>query len=92
LSGPLADERGPAGAQFLRDAAGYFASEGVTIERVMTDNARNYTTSAVFEEALVDLGISHKRTRVRRAQTNGKTERFNRILLEEFAYKSLHLY
>lgn len=85
----LADEKGPACAQFLRDAAGYFASEGITIERVMTDNARNYTTSAVFKEALADLGISHKRTRVRRPQTNGKAERFNRTLLEEFAYKSL---
>ena len=85
----LADEKGPACAQFLRDAAAYFASEGVTIERVMTDNARNYTTSTVFKNVLADLGISHKRTRIRQPQTNGKAERFNRTLLEEFAYKSL---
>ena len=85
----LADEKGPTCAQFLRDAADYFASEGVTIERVMTDNARNYRTSAIFKKALDDLGISHKRTRSYRPQTNGKAERFNRTLLEEFAYKTL---
>jgi transposase InsO family protein len=85
----LADERGPACAQFLRDAAAYFASEGVTIERVMTDNARNYIQSTVFQNTLADLNISHKRTRPRRPQTNGKAERFNRTLLEEFAYKTL---
>jgi len=85
----LTDERAPTCAQFVRDAAAYFASEGVAIERVMTDNARNYTPSTVFKKALVDLGISHRRTRLYRPQTNGKAERFNRTLLEEFAYKTL---
>jgi transposase len=47
----LTDERAPTCAQFVRDAAAYFASEGVAIERVMTDNARNYTPSTVFKKA-----------------------------------------
>jgi transposase InsO family protein len=85
----LADEKAPTCAQFVRDAAAYFASEGVTVERVMTDNARNYTPSSVFKKALADMGISHRRTRLYRPQTNGKAERFNRTLLEEFAYKTL---
>ena len=55
----------------------------------MTDNARNYIPSKVFKKALVDLGIGHRRTRLYRPQTNGKAERFNRTLLEEFAYKTL---
>ena len=46
-----------------RDPTAYFASEGVTIERVMTDNARNYTPSKIFGCTLVELGITHKRTR-----------------------------
>jgi len=85
----LADEKAPTCAQFVRDATALFASEGVVIERVMTDNARNYTPSGIFKKALVDLGISHRRTRLYRPQTNGKAERFNRTLLEEFAYKTL---
>ncbi len=85
----LKDEKAPTCAQFVRDAVTFFAAEGITIERVMTDNARNYTPSIIFKNALVDLGISHKRTRLYRPQTNGKAERFNRTLLEEFAYKTL---
>lgn len=82
----FADERGPTCAAFLREAAAWFARQGVRIERVMTDNAKNYTRSRDFQAALVDLGARHKRTRAYRPQTNGKSERFNRTLLDEWAY------
>jgi transposase InsO family protein len=82
----FADERGPTCARFLRDAAAWFARQGVRIERVMTDNARNYVDSRDFQTALVDIGARHKRTRPRRPQTNGKSERFNRTMLDEWAY------
>ncbi|HEV8698791.1 MAG TPA: IS481 family transposase [Candidatus Limnocylindrales bacterium] len=82
----FADERGPTCARFLRDAAAWFARQGVRIERVMTDNARNYTLSHDFQAALVDVGARHKRTRFHPPQTNGKSERFNRTLLDEWAY------
>jgi transposase InsO family protein len=82
----FADERGSTSARFLRDAAAWFARQGVRIERVMTDNARNYVDSRDFQAALVDLGARHKRTRFRRPQTNGKSERYNRTLLDEWAY------
>ena len=59
------------------------------IERVMTDNAMNYRRSKDFRATLDELGIAHQRTRNYRPQTNGKAERFNRTLLEEFAYKDL---
>jgi len=85
----LADERAPTCAGFVRDAVAFFAAEGVTIERVMTDNARNYTPSKVFRAALEVLDIAHRRTRLYRPQTNGKAERFNRTILDEFAYKTL---
>ncbi len=52
----------------------------------MTDNAKNYTSSRDFQAALVDIGGRHKRTRFHRPQTNGKSERFNRTLLDEWAY------
>jgi transposase InsO family protein len=36
--------------------------------------------------ALTDLGARHKQARFRRPQTNRKSERFNRTLLDEWAY------
>jgi transposase InsO family protein len=87
----LPDEKGPTCAQFVADAAEFFASLGVVIERVMTDNAMNYRRSTVFKSKLDELGIAHRRTANYRPQTNGKAERFNRTLLEEFAYKDLFL-
>jgi len=80
------DERGATCAGFLREAAAFFARQGVRIERVMTDNARNYVDSRLFQTALADIGARHKRTRPFRPQTNGKSERFNRTLLDEWAY------
>jgi transposase InsO family protein len=83
------DEKGPTCASFVADAAAFFASHGVVVERVMTDNALNYRTAKVFKQTLEDLGIGHRFTRRYRPQTNGKAERLNRTILEEFAYKRL---
>ena len=84
--GPFGDERGTTCARFLLDAAAFFASHGVRIERVLTDNAKNYTRSHAFAAALSEIGARHKRTRPFRPQTNGKAERFNGTLLSEWAY------
>jgi transposase InsO family protein len=85
----LPDEKGPTCAGFVQAAADFFGRQGVRIERIMTDNAMNYRKSGAFRSALEDLDIAHKRTRIYRPQTNGKAERFNRTLLEEFAYREL---
>jgi transposase InsO family protein len=84
--GAFDDERGPTCARFLLDAAAFFASHGVRIEQVLTDNAKNYTLSQAFAGALGEIGARHKRTRPFRPQTNGKAERFNKTLLTEWAY------
>ena len=62
----------------------------MVIQRVLTDNAKAYAESVVFAETAAGLGIRLKRTRRYRPQTNGKVERFNRTLLEEWAYARLY--
>lgn len=69
----------------MRNAIAAFAAHGVKIQRVLTDNGSCYR-SRLFAQTLTEAGIRHKRTRPYRPQTNGKVERFNRILLEEWAY------
>lgn len=78
------DEKGETCAGFLERTKERFAELGVDVERVMTDNARNYTTARVFKRALGR--IRHLTTRPYRPQTNGKAERFNRTLVDEWAY------
>ena len=84
------DERGATCAGFLVRAAQHLGELGVRIERVMTDQARNYVISREFQGALQGLGATHKVTRPYRPQTNGKAERFNRTLLDEWAYAKLY--
>ena len=57
---------------------------------MLTDNAKAYAESLVFAETAAGLGIRRKRTRRYRPQTNGKVERFNKTLLEEWADARLY--
>jgi transposase InsO family protein len=83
-----ADETKQTAAAFWRRAEAFFAGLGITVKRVLTDNGACYRSLA-FAEALGP--IAHKRTRPYRPQTNGKVERFNRTLLEEWAYARVYL-
>ena len=83
----LPDEKGPTCAAFLADAAAFFASHGVAIREVMTDNALNYRRSRDFQATLRILDAKHVLTRPHSPWQNGKAERFNRTLQENWAYR-----
>lgn len=81
----LPDETAESAVEFLWFAVAWYASHGITIERVLTDNGACYK-SWKFRDACREFGIKHKRTRPYRPQTNGKAERFIRTALKEWAY------
>jgi transposase InsO family protein len=81
----LDDEQAETAAAFWVRAVLWFALRGVAVERVLTDNGSCYR-SRVWAAVCERTSVTHKRTRPYRPQTNGKVERFHRILLEEWAY------
>jgi transposase InsO family protein len=70
---------------FLKAAVAYYASLGVKVERVMTDNGSCYKSFA-FRRACKRLGLKHIRTKPYTPKTNGKAERFIQTSLREWAY------
>lgn len=83
----LSDEKGTTCAGFLARAAQFYASHGITIRRVMSDNAMNYTKSNDFRDVLTALGAKHILIRPHCPWQNGKVERFNRTMQEGWAYR-----
>src|SRR3954452_25015103 len=71
---------------FLERAHAWFAAQGIPIERVLTDNGNGYRSLA-WRDRCAELGIRHTRTRPYHPATNGKVERFNRTLVDEWAYR-----
>lgn len=83
----LPDIKGATCAGFWTRAQEFFADHGIRVQAVMTDNWTGYTSKA-FRAALEN--VDHVRTRPYRPQTNGKAERFNRTLTEEWAYARIY--
>lgn len=84
-----ADERSETAIGVLRRAVAWFADRGVSVERVLSDNGACYRSHA-WRDTCAQLGITHKRTRPYRPQTNGKIERFHRTLADGWAYARLY--
>jgi transposase InsO family protein len=82
----LPDETTGTCAGFLARAAAWFAAQGVTVRRVLTDNAMSYRKGRAWISACAELGIARRFIQPGRPWTNGKAERFNRTLQTEWAY------
>jgi len=81
----LGSERKHSATAFLKAALAYYASLGVKVERVMTDNGSCYKSFA-FRKTCKRLGLRHIRTKPYTPRTNGKAERFIQSSLREWAY------
>jgi transposase InsO family protein len=85
----LTDEKATTAVAFLGRAIEFFASYGITVERVITDNGSPYR-STIHAIACRALGIRHLRTRPYRPQTNGKAERLIQTMLGGWAYGAIY--
>jgi transposase InsO family protein len=83
------DETSATAIAVLERAVAWFAVRGVTTQRVLSDNGSCYRSHA-WREACLALGITHKRTRPYRPQTNGKIERFHRTMADGWAFKRFY--
>ncbi|GIF48183.1 transposase IS481 family protein [Asanoa ferruginea] len=79
------DETADTAIGFWRRAVAWFATRGVTIERVLSDNGSCYRSRA-WRQACAQLGVATRYTRPYWPQTNGKAERFNRTMINEWAF------
>ncbi|WP_232531888.1 IS481 family transposase [Microbacterium halophytorum] len=83
------DEKAVTAIGVLERAVARFAECGASVERVLSDNGSAYKSFA-WRGAGARLGITHKRTRPYRPQTNGKSERFHHTLADGWAYAGFY--
>ena len=85
----LTDEKATTAIAFLRRAVRCFASYGMPVQQLITDNGSAYR-STIHAIACRTLGIRHLRTRPYRPQTNGKACVFIRTMLGGWAYGAIY--
>ena len=83
------DETAATATAVLRRAVAWFAARNVVVRRVLSDNGSAYK-SHLWRDTCHELGITAKRTRPYRPQTNGKIERFHRTLAQGWAFRRLY--
>ncbi len=69
------DEKGTTAAGVLERAIAFYAALGVTVERVISDNAFAYRHSTAFRDVINAHGIGQKFIKPHCPWTNGKVER-----------------
>lgn len=82
----LSDEKDLTCAGFLHRAMAWFAAHGVRVRRLLTDNALVYRQGTNWGWVCTAWQLKRRFTKPGCPWTNGKAERFNRTLLNEWAY------
>jgi transposase InsO family protein len=81
----LPDQKADTTVGFLDSAVQFFASHGIGVRALLTDNGSSYR-SGQFRNACQKMQLKHRRTRPYTPRTNGKAERFIQTALREWAY------
>jgi transposase InsO family protein len=82
----LDDERAASVTAFVEHALDFYASHGIQVRRILTDNHWSYTKNLTLTALLKRHGIEHRTIRPYRARTNGKVERFHQTMAREWGY------
>jgi transposase InsO family protein len=82
----LASERKEDCVAFLERAVAWYGAQGITVERVLSDNAKAYH-SGLWADTCQQHGIGRRYTRPYSPWTNGKAEALIKTLLREWAYR-----
>ena len=80
------DARAETASAYLERALAFYAAHGISVRRLMTDNAWAYTKARAVRELLRANGIRHLTTKPYRPRTNGKIERLHQTMAREWAY------
>jgi len=80
------DEKDATCAGFLHRALAWFTTHGITVRRVLSDNALVYRRGTDWGWVCTAWQLKRRFTKPGCPWTNGKAERFNRTLLTEWAY------
>ena len=81
----LGDEKGRTAALFLVRGLRWYKAQGISVDRVLTDNGSPYKSRA-WRRVCRMAGLRHRRTQPYHPQTNGKAERWIQTALRECLY------
>ena len=84
------DQRAATVVGFVERALAFYASHGITAQRLMTDNGWQYARSRDLRQLLERHSIRHLKTQPYRPRTNGKVERLHQTMAREWAYGLLY--
>lgn len=82
----LPDEKDPTCAAFLHRALAWFAARGIPVRRLLIDNAIVYRRGTDWGWVCSAWQLKRRFTKPGCPWIDGKAERFNRTLLNEWAY------
>jgi transposase InsO family protein len=86
----LDDELAATVTGFVERGLAFLAEHGISVRRVLTDNAFSYTKNRSLAALLATHEIRHLTTRPYRPRTNGKVERFHQTMAREWGYGVLY--